>query len=202
MAGLAAVVLSAGLAAGDAAAQVMPEEEVCKLIRTYCKKVDGVRVNDLLCRSARNQKNTYGYVCNKRRRQQQSAGPKACRGHVQAGRGAVVSYSYDTKNPAIFGYCLRRSGAEARECAYRTCLERGGANCRPPCDPTSGSEIRACHAETVTLVRSRDYIRLGCGARYVRAGKHTFDSYVQREMERCIKQSKSPGSCRLEAAWQ
>ena len=202
MAGLAAVVLSVGLATGpDAAAQTAAEQEVCNLIKVYCRKVDGVRVNEPICQAARKQKRTYGYACGKRRKQQ-SAGPKVCRGHVESGRGAVVSYSYDTKNPSIFAYCTRRSGPEARECAYRACLERGGTHCRPPCDPASGSEIRACRAETVTLVRSRDYIRLGCGARYVRAGKHTFDSYVQREMERCVKQSKSPGSCRLEAAWQ
>lgn len=200
---LFAAVLAALLPAGQTArAQVAGEQEVCGLMKTYCAKVNGAEVNAAICKSARKIKRTYKYACGRERRKR-SAGPQACRGHVERGRvNTVVSLSVDTRNRSIFGYCVKGSGPAARQCAYEACLQKGGRYCSLPCDTRTGKEIRACRTDTVTLVTSGDYARLGCGERHVRSGDHDFNSYIKRELERCLKNSKKPGSCRLEAAWQ
>lgn len=198
-----AVLAAAGAASAQTSNRFASEEEkqVCGLIKSMCRKVNGIRVNDQLCTSAKKIKSRAGYQCGKDRGRA-TGELQSCRGFVQQGRGSVVALSVDSKNRNIFGYCVKGSGQAARECAYQACVEKGGRYCGLPCNPQNGKEIRACRTEVVTIVTADDYTRLGCGARHVRAGNHTFDSYVKRELGRCLGQSKSPGSCRLEAAWQ
>lgn len=196
----ATVLLPAGSNPG-AKAQVAAEQEICNLVKTYCRKIDGVRINDAICRSARKQKRTYGYTCGKKH-QRNTVGPQACRSTVEHGKNGLISLSIDAKNPRIFAYCIKGTGSAARQCAYEACTAKGGRSCGLPCNPNTGNVLRACNVNTITIVVANDFTRLGCGERYVRNGNHTFESYVNRELNRCRRTSKLPHTCRLEASWR
>ena len=112
-----------------------------------------------------------------------------------------LSVSWDYTNPLIFATCESPSAENARKCAYKKCLEKGGRNCKPVCDFNTGESLRACRLGVQTYVASDDYGRFGCGTRYIKAGHFTPETYAIRELNRCKRASKA-SNCMVRQQWK
>lgn len=191
-------------------AHAQKKHRLCELKKTYCAtKTRDIR-GDLyiadprqqaMCKQVKDLIDMNSVNCGKAKGRVAAA--KRCEAarqpRFQAGANGWMAFSYDTANAGINGYCRRDSAWDARTCAYNQCRRKGGSRCQVPCDPVSGDSLRVCRERFITIVGGPQWARMGCGERYLSSyggnGEYTRESYVQRELARCLKRHRGQPVC-------
>lgn len=193
------------------------QHRLCELKKTYCATKTRTITGDLyigdprqraMCKQVKDLIDLNNVPCGKKKGRLSAA--KRCElakeARMDPNANDWMAFSYDRSNAAINGYCRRASAWNARQCAYQQCVAKGGRSCQVPCNPANGNALRVCRERFITIVAGPEWARMGCGERYLASyggtGEYTRETYVEREMARCLKRHRGNAVCTVQNIFQ